>query len=141
VDEPLVQYRTGHASLSRRTEERLKTAAAIMNRFLDHYGGREVLDPALVRRAQAETYYEIALAIRQRSRWSALPWYLRALRTTPVFGLAWQGLASLPLPEIMRRGLRLALGRPVDWTVRPLCDIPNPKSRRCPFSPLGPFRP
>jgi len=141
VDEPLVQYRTGHASLSRRTEERLKTAAAIMNRFLDHYGGREVLDPALIRRAQAETYYEIALAIRNRSRWSALPWYLRALRTMPVFGLAWQGLASLSLPEIMRRGLRLALGRPVDWTVRPLREMPNAKSRRCPFSPLGPFRP
>jgi glycosyltransferase involved in cell wall biosynthesis len=132
VDEPLVNYRTGHASLSRRTEERLKTAAAIMSRFLDHHGGREVLDPALIRRAQAETYYEIALAIRQRSRWSALPWYLRALRTRPAFGLAWQGLASLPLPEIMRRKLRLSLGRPADWAVRPLCEIPNPESATVP---------
>ena len=35
VDEPLVKYRTGHASLSRRTEERLKTAARIMTRFLE----------------------------------------------------------------------------------------------------------
>ena len=129
VNEPLVKYRTGHASLSRRTEERLKTAAAIMDRFLDHHSGRKVLDPALIRRAQAETYYEIALAIRKRSRWSALPWYLRALRTMPVFGLAWQGLASLPLPEIMRHGLRLALGRPADWAVRPLCKIANAKNK------------
>src|SRR5262249_14353497 len=55
VDEPLVMYRTGHASLSRRTEERLKTAADIMDRFLHEHGGRSVLDPSLVRRAQAET--------------------------------------------------------------------------------------
>ncbi len=128
VDEPLVKYRTGHASLSRRTEERLKTAALIMARFLDEHGGRSKLDPALVRRAQAETFYEIALAIRGRSRGAAFPWYLRALRSVPSFGLAWQGLASLPLPEIVRRGLRRALGRPPDWAVRPLCEIPNPKS-------------
>jgi glycosyltransferase involved in cell wall biosynthesis len=120
VDEPLVKYRTGHASLSRRTEERLKTAARIMARFLDKHGGRTVLDPAVVKRSQAETYYEIALAIRSRSRWTSLPWYLRALWSAPNFGLAWQGLASLPLPETARRGLRRALGRPPDWAVRPL---------------------
>jgi glycosyltransferase involved in cell wall biosynthesis len=120
VNEPLVKYRTGHASLSRRTEERLKTAANIMARFLDEYGGRAALTPALIRRAQAETYYEIALAIRNRSRWAALPWYGRALFSAPNFGLAWQGLASLPLPETVRRGLRRALGRPPDWAVRPL---------------------
>lgn len=120
VDEPLVMYRTGHASLSRRTEERLMTAAGIMARFLDEHGGRSALDPTLVRRAQAETYYEIALATRSRSRWAALPWYLRALRYAPKYGLAWQGVASLPLPEMLRRKLRRALGRPPDWAVRPL---------------------
>jgi len=127
VDEPLVMYRTGHASLSRRTEERLKTAAGIMDRFLHEHGGQAVLNPALVRRAQAETYYEIALAIRSRSRWAALPWYGRALQKAPDFGLAWQGLASLPLPETVRRGLRRALGRPPDWAVRPLGEIPSPR--------------
>src|SRR4029077_14663242 len=96
------------------------------DRFLDHHAGRDALDPALVRRAQAETYYEIALAIRSRSRWSALPWYLRAIYAKPSFGLAWQGLMSLPLPEMMRRCVRLALGRPADWAVRPLCEMPNP---------------
>jgi glycosyltransferase involved in cell wall biosynthesis len=133
VDEPLVKYRTGHGSLSRRTEERLKTAAGIMNRFLDRHGGRKLLNPDLVRGAQAETYYEIALAIRSRSRWAALPWYLMALRTMPSFGLAWQGLGSLPLPEGLRRALRLALGRPVDWAVRPLqvaeCGVRNAELR------------
>jgi len=123
VDEPLVKYRTGHGSLSRRAEERLKTAAGIMGRFLDRQGGRELLNPAVIRQAQAETYYEIALAIRSRSRWAALPWYGRALWAMPAFGLAWQGLASLPLPEAVRRALRLALGRPVDWAVRPLEEV------------------
>jgi glycosyltransferase involved in cell wall biosynthesis len=129
VDESLVMYRTGHANLSRRTEERLKTAALIMDRFLNGYGGRDALAPAVVRRAQAETYYEIALAIRSRSRWAALPWYGRSLRIAPEFGLAWQGLASLPLPETVRRGLRRALGRPVDWTVKPLWEIPDSKNQ------------
>jgi glycosyltransferase involved in cell wall biosynthesis len=129
VDEPLVKYRTGHASLSRRTEERVKIAARIMDRFLDHHAGRDALDPALVRCAQAETYYEIALAIRSRSRWSALPWYLRAIYAKPSFGLAWQGLMSLPIPEIVRRSLRLALGRPADWAVRPVSEIPVAKNQ------------
>ena len=120
VDEPLVKYRTGHASLSRRTEERLKTATRIMARFLNERGGRKNLSPAIVRRSQAETHYEIALAVRSRSRWAALPWYLRALWSMPNFGLAWQGLVSLPLPEAVRRTLRRSLGRPADWAVRPL---------------------
>jgi glycosyltransferase involved in cell wall biosynthesis len=121
VDEPLVKYRTGHASLSRRTEERLKTAVRIMDRFLDDHGGRALLPPALVRRARAETFYEIALTIRNRSRAAALPWYLRALSVMPAYGLAWQGLASLALPELVRRVLRRLLGRPADWSVRALC--------------------
>jgi glycosyltransferase involved in cell wall biosynthesis len=118
VDEPLVEYRTGHASLSTRTEERLATVTGIMRRFLDELGGRRVLDPALIRRAQAETCYHIGLARRRRSRLAALPWYLRALALAPDYPLAWQGLASLPLPEAVRRLLRRALGRPADWSVR-----------------------
>ena len=61
VDEPLVEYRTGHANLSSRTEERLATALRVMHRFLDEFGGREVLDPAAVRYAEAETCYHIGL--------------------------------------------------------------------------------
>jgi glycosyltransferase involved in cell wall biosynthesis len=118
VDEPLVEYRTGHVSLSCRTEERLATVTRIMGRFLDERGGRRVLDPAVIRRAQAETCYHIGLARRRRSRLAALPWYVRAVLLSPGYGLAWQGLASLPLPEVMRRLLRRALGRPEDWSVR-----------------------
>jgi glycosyltransferase involved in cell wall biosynthesis len=118
VDAALVKYRTGHASLSRRLEERLLTVLRIMDRFLDERGGRALLDPATVRRAQAETFYHLGLVRRGRSRLAALPCYLRAVALMPSHGLAWQGLASLPLPERMRRWCRIALGRPADWSAR-----------------------
>jgi glycosyltransferase involved in cell wall biosynthesis len=117
VNEPLVKYRTGHASLSQRTEERLLTVFGIMQRFRDSPEGRRI-DPIIVRAAEAETCYHIALTRRSRSRLAALPWYLRCLHRTPSFGLGWQGLASLPLPETARRLARVALGRPADWSVR-----------------------
>jgi glycosyltransferase involved in cell wall biosynthesis len=126
VDEPLVEYRTGHANLSSRTEERLATALRVMHRFLDELGGRAVLDPTAVRYAEAETCYHIGLARRPASRLAALPWYLRALALAPAYGPAWRGLLSLPLPESARRLLRRALGRPVDWSVRrPIEVAPN----------------
>jgi glycosyltransferase involved in cell wall biosynthesis len=118
VDAPLVKYRTGHPSLSSRTEERLLTVTQIMRRFLEEQGGRLALDPGVVRRAQAETCYHIGLARRNRSRWAALPWYLRALLLSPGYTPAWRGLAALPLPEPARRWLRRATGRPLDWSVR-----------------------
>jgi glycosyltransferase involved in cell wall biosynthesis len=118
VDEPLVHYRTGHANLSQRTEERLKLAFAVMQRFQHAPEARRFLTPAMVREATAETCYHIALATRSRSRLGALPWYIRCLALSPRYGLAWQGLASLPLPEAARRWLRLSLGRPADWAVR-----------------------
>jgi glycosyltransferase involved in cell wall biosynthesis len=118
VDEPLVKYRTGHANLSSRLEERLATVDRIMRRFLERRGGKEVLNPAVVRRARAEIYYDMGLVRRQRSRLAALPCYVRALTLAPTYGLAWQGLASLPLPERVRRWCRRALGKPVDWAVR-----------------------
>lgn len=117
VNEPLVKYRTGHANLSQRTEERLLTVFGIMQRFRAGPEGRR-LDPAGVRAAEAETCYHIALARRSRSRLAALPWYLRCLHRSPSFGLGWQGLASLPLPESARRLARVALGRPADWSIR-----------------------
>jgi glycosyltransferase involved in cell wall biosynthesis len=118
VDAPLVKYRTGHESLSCRTEERLAAVTRIMGRFLDERGGRGVLDSGVIRRAHAETCYHIGLARRRRSRLAALPWYVRAVLLAPGYRLAWRGLVSLPLPELARRWLRRALGRPEDWSVR-----------------------
>ena len=118
VDEPLVLYRTGHASLSRRALERMNTVQHIVRRFVREHGTEAGLDLAVVRHALAETCCHRALALRESSRLEALAWYVRALAEAPGYAPAWRGLASLPLPETVRRGLRRALGRPADWSVR-----------------------
>jgi glycosyltransferase involved in cell wall biosynthesis len=120
VAAPLVKYRVGHPNLSSRVEERLLTVLRIMERFLDECGGRRLLSPARVRRAYAQTYCHLALYAGGRSRWAAFGWLLRALGQCPAHYAAWHGLVSVPLPEQVRRWLRRALGRPLDWKVRHL---------------------
>jgi glycosyltransferase involved in cell wall biosynthesis len=119
VDEPLVMYRVGHASLTARTENRLLVALDIMHRFLEEGGGRERVGANVVRWARAETYFHLSLSQRQRAPWSALKSNLQALAYAPGYLPAWKGLASLALPEKGRRLARRLLGKPVDWTVRP----------------------
>jgi glycosyltransferase involved in cell wall biosynthesis len=117
VDQPMVGYRLGHASLSRR-EARLEVVLRIMRRFLDSHGGRECLSPSAIRRAFADTYCTRALGQREQSRLAALRWYGHALAHAPLWGPAWKGLASLGLPEPARRQLRRLLGRRENWSQR-----------------------
>jgi glycosyltransferase involved in cell wall biosynthesis len=119
VDEPLVEYRVGHASLSTRYADRLLTALEIMHRFLKE-GGREMIRPAVVRQATAETYFHLSLAKRQQAPLSALRFNLKGLAASPAYLPAWKGLMSLPLPEKARRMIRRLLGRPADWERRPV---------------------
>jgi glycosyltransferase involved in cell wall biosynthesis len=140
VDCPLVKYRTGHASLSRRVEERLILVDRITNRFLNDYGGRAALPSEVIRRSQADTYYHLGLYRRYRSRLGALPWYVRCLALAPGHALAWRGLASLALPEAWRRKLRVACGRSPDWAVRQPAanhkkDFALPQGRSIPSCP------
>src|SRR5262249_53446726 len=115
---PLVLYRTGRSPDAGRAETRLATVLDVMGRFLDEGGGRQRLAPALVRRAWAETYAHLGLAVRGRSPLAALGWDGKALAAAPRHGLAWKGLVSAALPEAVRRCLRVALGRPADWPGR-----------------------
>jgi glycosyltransferase involved in cell wall biosynthesis len=118
VDEPLVRYRTGHGNLSRRTEERLGIALSIMDRAVEVYADR--IPAQVVRQAYAETYANLGLASRDRSRLTALAAYGKSLWAGPARAATWKGLASLFLPESARRLARQALGRPADWRNRPL---------------------
>ena len=114
VDEPLVHYRVGHASISRHMDERFRTVMVILGRFLE----RRRLAPlprARVRAKLTSLYAEFGLKLRDRSRLRALGWYARSLWVNPVYGPAWTGLGSLFLPERARRLVRRALGRPEDW--------------------------
>jgi glycosyltransferase involved in cell wall biosynthesis len=118
VDEPLVRYRVGHANLSRRVEERLRTVLQIVRRHTEGAGAVQ-LPRALLRARRAGIHSDLALVMRERSRLRALPCYAQALLTRPGHGPAWVGLGSLLLPERGRRLLRRALGKPADWHVRP----------------------
>jgi glycosyltransferase involved in cell wall biosynthesis len=118
VDEPLVKYRVGHASLSCRAAERLLAVLDILHRFLDEGGGRASVSPRVIRETYAKVYGGLGLAYRQASRWESLRWYGKALALAPFSLRAWKGLASLALPEAARRLIRRGLGRPSDWAPR-----------------------
>ena len=124
VDRPLVQYRVGHGNLSRRAGERLKTALLIMRRYLHEHGGRERIEPALQRRSLAETYCNLALALRPYQRLQSGQWFLRALAQHPGYRPAWRGLAGLCLPARVRSMLR----RGHDWEKVYRCPENDPRN-------------
>lgn len=122
VDEVLVDYRTGHANLSRRTEERLELVLGIMDRFVADSSRRERLAPAVIRRAYLDTLGNLALARREESSLAALATYARSLRWSLVDWPTWRGIGSALLPAPARNLARKLAGRP-DWrTARPTAE-------------------
>ncbi|HMC69231.1 MAG TPA: glycosyltransferase [Mycobacteriales bacterium] len=115
IDEPLTAYRIGHGNLSRRITERLHAALFIMQRFRRHYGGRDSLDPDVVRRSEAETFAHLGVVSRGHSRTAALRPLLRALTRDPLYPPAWRGLLHLVTPDHARRLIRRLLGRSGAW--------------------------
>jgi glycosyltransferase involved in cell wall biosynthesis len=111
VDEQLVKYRTGHANLSRRAQERAECVQQIMRRFLDERGGRSHVDPALVREAWAEQYCDTAWSLRGRSALRRLYWYGRAAVIDPRYLPAWRGLLVSWWPEPLRDRMRRVFAR------------------------------
>lgn len=127
VDEPLVFYRKGHPNLTSNGDKQMRTALLIMERFAALHPG--VVSPDVRKRSFAETYCSLALANRDRCFRSAWSNYLQALRHGPLRFSTWRGLATLPIPERVRRLLRRALSRPVDWrTLQPLAVGSNERS-------------
>ena len=112
VDEPLVKYRTGHANLSRREEERSIIVLGIRDCFLDRDQGRQLLPPRIIRSAYAGLYLHLGILAVRRSRIAALGWYLRALVQRPMFWRVWQELIKLALPRWVQSHLRRVLRRP-----------------------------
>jgi glycosyltransferase involved in cell wall biosynthesis len=114
LPQPLVRYRAGHANLSRRLGERLKTALLIMRRF-ERRPAAQHLSPATRRAAYAETMCSMAYALRPFSRAQAAGWFCRALGQKPWHRPAWRGLFSLAIPSALRRLLRRLTCRKADW--------------------------
>lgn len=125
VAQPLVRYRSGHANLSRRAEERVGLALAIMDRFVAQSRGDARLSSSLVRQAYAETYCTLGLLRRERSTGAALAAYAQALRYRPHGAAAWRGLIAALTPEAARRWYRWAKGAPLDWRLpQPMTESP-----------------
>ena len=121
---PLTLYRTGHANLSQRREERLGTVAnIIMPHFLCELGGRQLLPSSLIRRAFAETYANLGKVKSTRSRREASWWLARSLLLIPYSLETWLNLIKLAIPKFIETFLRWALKRPKGyWRPQP---IPN----------------
>lgn len=113
VDEPLVDYRVGHANLSRRVAERLDTVLAIMERFRTEVDRPAILDPDIAQTALAETYRHRGIVARSDAN-RGIYWLLKSLRIRPYDFLTWRALAAASVPSIVRRWRRHLMGAH-DW--------------------------
>lgn len=114
VPEALVRYRAGHANLSRRLVERIKTALLIMRRF-ERRANWHYVNPLARRRAFAETTCSMAYALRPFSARASAAWFFRAIGHQIGYSPAWRGLFSLAVPHSLRRWLRRLAGGSSDW--------------------------
>jgi len=114
INEPLVEYRTGHANLSRRVAERLDTAMQIMRRFQSDYDQPPRLSPRTIRTAWADTLRHRGLVARQR--WGAgLPYLVASLSWQPWRFSTWKAMAAALIPPWGRRLTRRLRGITHDW--------------------------
>jgi glycosyltransferase involved in cell wall biosynthesis len=113
VDEPLVEYRVGHANLSRRVADRLDTALAIMTRFRRCYDRPTRLNGAGADRALAETLRHRGIVARQVPG-EAVGWLARSMAVRPFDPVTWRALASASVPKRLRGVVRRLAGRR-DW--------------------------
>ncbi len=102
VDEPLVRYRCGHANLSRRVGERVRTALFLMRRFLNR-GGRERLPADAMHHALSATSCHLGISLRPYDTGRSVKWFVRSLRQDWKHRQAWRGLAKTLLPGPIRR--------------------------------------
>ncbi len=113
VDEPLVDYRVGHANLSRRVAERLDTVMGIMERFRHEVDRPAMLDPLVAQLALAETYRHRGIVARNETG-AGRAWLRRSLQVRPFDMLTWRALVATFVPSELRRWRRAITGIP-NW--------------------------
>ena len=112
VDEPLVQYRTGHSNMTHGAgAKRLLKVVEIMDRFLDEYGGRTMVSRSVIRRAYAETYCHLAEMLLDTSRSKANRYYFRSLSRKPFRLGTWYSMANGLVPRKVKRALKSVFPR------------------------------
>ena len=110
VDEVLVEYRTGHANLSRRLGDRLTSVLSTMRRCLKRRRVEEQVPRAVLRSAWGSTFRSLGFVHRPAEPAKALKCYLRALRADGRL-LASARAAVATVVEWMRWRLGSARGR------------------------------
>lgn len=113
IDEPLVDYRVGHANLSRRVAERLDTVLGIMERFRTDIDHPPLLDPAIAKLSLAETYRHRGIVSRHEPG-AGRSWLRKSLEVRPFDMLTWRALAATYVPSSLRRWRRRFANLP-DW--------------------------
>ena len=113
VDEPLLLYRTGHANLSRRYQERRDL---VIHKILPHVfydcGGAALLS----RREVAEGYARLFAGMGENdmsiSLASSLYWYLRSAAAAPWLWAGWRGVFRSCVPHHVANAIkRFVMGR------------------------------
>jgi glycosyltransferase involved in cell wall biosynthesis len=103
VDEPLVQYRTGHGNLSKKLLDRVDTALSIMHRAEIRYGVNEEVPATTRAEAYASTCRTMAYVMRGCEPLTAAKWYLR--------GLQWPAGRVASLKGLLACALQFASGK------------------------------
>src|SRR5262245_46984236 len=80
VDEPLIRYRTGHANLSSRIAERLKSVLSILRRSLVRRRNEETAAAKAQTEAWASTCRTMGYVMRDADPLEAAGWYVQAAR-------------------------------------------------------------
>jgi len=92
--------RRRHASnISRQTGQTRSLQAAVLERFLEHYGGKKLLDGGLVARRMGRIYYAAGRQYFKQRRWGCSA---AALRKSLGYALRFKPLALLTVAETVR---------------------------------------
>jgi glycosyltransferase involved in cell wall biosynthesis len=107
IDEPLVYYRTGHANLSKRYQERRRLVVdKIIPYILNECGGRERLTNLEIRENYARLFAAMSKNDLSKSQWSALYWGWRAILAAPWKLTGWRGVVRACIPNSWVRGMK-----------------------------------
>jgi glycosyltransferase involved in cell wall biosynthesis len=103
VDEPLVRYRTGHANLSSRITERLRTVLSILRRSLVRRKNSETADGFAQAESWGSTCRTMGYVMRAEKPLVAAGWYVSAAR----YDGRWRASLKAIVAGILRRLARL----------------------------------
>jgi glycosyltransferase involved in cell wall biosynthesis len=93
VNGPLVKYRSGHANLSKNIRLRYDCAKSIMNKALADPEICKKLSWWVPRLAWADTWANMGYSVRSKGDFrKSVTYYLRSIKTMPIFVSAWKGL-------------------------------------------------